>query len=562
MDGLHVGRYFEELQRRAGEMTPESGGQQPLRVLSLFRSGHTMGGEQRRISSVLVAEGCLVDTLGRASRSTMSGRTASGLVRVMLVALILAGTSLPAATACTSESDLVLTLETTVDPSLRQQAATNLALLHSVASTQKLAAAGKSNAIAQAGLESLRDAYVLLIGNTVAKAEAENNELSPKSLAALQSAVDCLGAIGDIASTEALGTLISGTERTRIDSGSIDYAVPDLIDLQLHSLATLAGLSNDSGAVAQLVNAASLPGEATSTQSIRKAAAQALRSHPEAVDLLFQARVSASSDEAVCAAIDACLTEIGEPAVEKLVAALGDQTWTDEILAAIGPAAVPRVVEELDNKTPAVRYRSLGVLLRLFAKDETAVASVLADPKIIPFVMDARANATYGDERDAAAEAVLVRIGEPAVKSLVGHIGSDEWACDVLASIGADAVPALTTALGSSDKDVRFAAADILVQIQSTAPDSVSNLTADLDKENLKPIAANYAYYIRLGRAGSEGVLVKALNKYGDEAMAVDYLNCGNDTLDAAARKWANNHGYAVFTTPGTTGGPQWGEGG
>ena len=82
-----------------------------------------------------------------------------------------------------------------------------------------------------------------------------------------------------------------------------------------------------------------------------------------------------------------------------------------------------------------------------------------------------------------------------------------------------------------------------------------------LDEEDLKPVAANYAYYIRLGRAGSEDVLMRALNKHGGKDMAVDYLNCGNDTLEQAAQDWAANHGYEVYTTPGVAGGPQWGEG-
>ena len=89
----------------------------------------------------------------------------------------------------------------------------------------------------------------------------------------------------------------------------------------------------------------------------------------------------------------------------------------------------------------------------------------------------------------------------------------------------------------------------------------MSELTAALDEEDLKPVAANYAYYIRLGRAGSEDVLIRALNKHGDKDMAVDYLNCGNDTLEQAAQDWAANHGYEVYTTPGVAGGPQWGEG-
>ena len=37
-------------------------------------------------------------------------------------------------------------------------------------------------------------------------------------------------------------------------------------------------------------------------------------------------------------------------------------------------------------------------------------------------------------------------------------------------------------------------------------------------------------------RFGTEEILAKALHKYGDKDMALDYLNCGNAALDAAAR--------------------------
>ena len=61
-----------------------------------------------------------------------------------------------------------------------------------------------------------------------------------------------------------------------------------------------------------------------------------------------------------------------------------------------------------------MRYRALGVLLRLFLTDEAAVTPTLVDATMVPPLVDARSNATYGDERDGAAEAVLARIGEPA----------------------------------------------------------------------------------------------------------------------------------------------------
>ena len=247
--------------------------------------------------------------------------------------------------------------------------------------------------------------------------------------------------------------------------------------------------------------------------------------------------------------------------METLVAALAEQDWTDEILSEIGAPAVDAVVKELDNDNGRVRYRALGILLRLFVKDETVVRDELVRAELVPLLLDARLNATYGDERDGAAEAVLALIGEPAVEPVMALLMDEYWAAGVLAATGEAAVPALTAALGSDDRDLRFDAADVLVEITNAAPESVVALTADLEDENLKSVAANYAYYIRLGRAGTEQILAHALNKHGDKDMALDYLNCGNEALDAAAREWAANHGYKVYTQEGVHGGPQWGEG-
>ncbi|MBE5230914.1 MAG: hypothetical protein INR81_18140 [Microcystis aeruginosa PMC 728.11] len=71
---------------------------------------------------------------------------------------------------------------------------------------------------------------------------------------------------------------------------------------------------------------------------------------------------------------------------------------------------------------------------------------------------------------------------------------------------------------------------------------------------------------IKLGIPGSEKALNNALFRYGDEYMALDYLNCGSPELDKGGRQWAYAHGYRVTQSKcgfGTgvecPGGVQWG---
>jgi hypothetical protein len=175
--------------------------------------------------------------------------------------------------------------------------------------------------------------------------------------------------------------------------------------------------------------------------------------------------------------------------------------------------------------------------------------------------MAARSEAGYGSERDATIEKVLARIGEPAVPPIIALLGKKAWVNSVLTEIGKPAVAPLMAALRSSDYSVRMQAADVLVEMQSQDPTLVQPLMAALQESDLGFIAENYAFYIRLGLAGTEDTLIRALSKHGGKQMCVDYLNCGNEKLDAAARQWAANHGYTVTTGQGYNSGPQWGEG-
>lgn len=66
---------------------------------------------------------------------------------------------------------------------------------------------------------------------------------------------------------------------------------------------------------------------------------------------------------------------------------------------------------------------------------------------------------------------------------------------------------------------------------------------------------------VDVGQHGTEDALVTALDRFGDIDLAEYYLNCGNRTLEKAARAWADRHGHYVMTSPGYGGGGQWGSG-
>jgi HEAT repeat protein len=132
-------------------------------------------------------------------------------------------------------------------------------------------------------------------------------------------------------------------------------------------------------------------------------------------------------------------------------------------------------------------------------------------------------------------------------------------AANALVLLGAAAVPPLSGQLGQSAGSFRWVASNILLRIATTHPDAVKPLLALLRRGDIRGVADRYAFFIRLGHPGSETMLIRALDVYGNKTMCLDYLNCGSDKLDAGARRWASAHGYTVTTTSGYYGGPSWG---
>jgi hypothetical protein len=68
-----------------------------------------------------------------------------------------------------------------------------------------------------------------------------------------------------------------------------------------------------------------------------------------------------------------------------------------------------------------------------------------------------------------------------------------------------------------------------------------------------------YFVFVQKGAAGSEDILIEALDKAGNKNMAETFLNCGNFRLEQAAREWGSKHGYKIESASSGLGRTRWG---
>ena len=136
-----------------------------------------------------------------------------------------------------------------------------------------------------------------------------------------------------------------------------------------------------------------------------------------------------------------------------------------KLLLKIGAGAAPALVEKLDSHDSTRRYWALGVLLDLYQQDAAGATPYVAVSGLVPLLIEARSKAGYADERDTAAEAVLAKIGEPAVTTLVAIMGQEDWSERVLSEIGVGAVPAVVAELGNEEPMVRYRAVGVLLRL-------------------------------------------------------------------------------------------------
>jgi HEAT repeat protein len=308
--------------------------------------------------------------------------------------------------------------------------------------------------------------------------------------------------------------------------------------------------------------------------SVRADAAEALGElgDPQAVDPL----IAVLEDEDVfvrLAAVEA-LGKIGEAsAVTSLTKTLWrSETPSGESLADVQTAAATALAAIGDPSAikPLVQYTARGSL----GEDLVPTIAEMGKPAVKPLLTILGQGPAR--QKQVAAQ-VLGEIGDPkAVKPLLAYSRKDETGKAALVVIGRPAVPALIQALGDPVIPIRATAAEVLGEIGDrratkglrealrdpenpvwhAASDAlvlmnrknVGKLLPWLESESTMPI---YYGLIGLGKKSTEDELVEALERWGTESMAVDYLNCGSPKLEAAAERWAEAHGYTVYTTPG-----------
>lgn len=170
-------------------------------------------------------------------------------------------------------------------------------------------------------------------------------------------------------------------------------------------------------------------------------------------------------------------------------------------------------------------------------------------------------DAWYQKKRSGSLLNAIKSFDIEAISLLLNRIEKDTVAVDLLARFGQSVVNTMIEKMKDKDQNIRFAAGDVLVQMQKYYPQAINILTSAIDEGGTKIIADNYPFYIRLGQLGTEKLLLKALDIYFNEEMCVDYLNCGNTELERGATQIAEKHGYWIMRSSGSHGGPKWGSG-
>lgn len=282
----------------------------------------------------------------------------------------------------------------------------------------------------------------------------------------------------------------------------------------------------------------------------------------EAAERLEKFGSPKNEPEVIWSSLGAVLPKLGTPVIEPLLQAVESgevsilQYEVQDIIVRIGPPAV----EPLITFSGSDQY---GVA-------DCAILALgdIGDPRAVsPLIEILKGNGK--DQHYDAALSALGQLGEPAVEALISLMkdrkkyaneSAQADAAEKLGYIGdVRALEPLIEELDEKDPYRRKAAARGLGEFEDGRVDAI--MTQALADKKLEILAGACRYFIRQGDPAAEELLVKALDKYGETDMASDYLNCGNEKLEAAARKWAQDNGYIITSFPGGGGGMEWGSG-
>jgi len=252
-----------------------------------------------------------------------------------------------------------------------------------------------------------------------------------------------------------------------------------------------------------------------------------------------------------------------------------------------------RLIKGLKDQDPSIRHTAAWNLTASVPYDGSEVAPLIGalredtDPKVRALAAEA-----LGKTRDSRAVEPLVSAlrdtdiptrsqaakGLGTLKNTRGvepliSILSDEKEfvvrfCSVIAlgEIGdARAVDCLID-IASHYHPLQREAVSALGQIEDARAEAY--LLTLLDGRQLALVSCAHDFYIRLGKPGTESVLIDALNEHGNSDMAEDLGVCGNPLLEKAARQWWLQTGSGWSDWERLTGwrtgpyytGPKWGQ--
>jgi HEAT repeat protein len=308
---------------------------------------------------------------------------------------------------------------------------------------------------------------------------------------------------------------------------------------------------------------------------IRSAAAEILAhaNDPRVVEGLMQTLKDPQAEVRVSAAN--ALRQIKDArALEPLLAAIDDPdpNVRRSVVFAIGAIGDPRAITPLVNSLNRARNADKSYYIAALgdlgsgAVEPLVAALKMSDPALKNAVVDALGktksplaiaalvgplNDPYDGMMHMAAANALAEIPDsgavsPLIESLKGPSfgGARESLPGALVKLGSLAVEPLIAVLHDPDSHTRLIAAATLANIKD--PRATSALLKALQERNGAVIAGAYMFYVDRGEAGSEDALIEALKQFGGEQMAGYLLNCGNATVEVAARNWEKSHGMEI----------------
>ena len=433
---------------------------------------------------------------------------------------------------------------------------------------------------------------VPLIGNAQpGDVLSEIEKLKADDVAVRENAAEVLGEIKDLRAIDSLSTAISdehphvrraatralakiGAPAVPVLASALEMFYPDVRRIAAESL----GEIKDSRAVEPLCAALD-----NRYPRVRMAAAEALGKIGDLRATASLAAALKNRNPEVRQKSAEALGEIKDPrAVEPLCAALEDEYPRKAVakaLGRIGSSAVPNLVDALKNRDPKIRQFVAEALGE--TQDLRAI-----DPLIV-----AMRRGPY-DVRRTAARA-LGKIGNPAVPQLASLLAAKNaslrWAAirtlesikspttieTWIAALAAEyidvretaaraldeveghrVIEALISALEDENPDVRRAVAGALAYRSDLRVMTV--LRSAFEAKRLAIIAGATPFFVKWGEDGTEAVLIKALNEFGNSDTAFVFLKSGNCQLQEAANAWARERDYTIPTTLSDKS-PRWG---